>query len=238
MTLDQHLAVVECSSEGRETILKQMDLIDRRHAYPSELSQGERSRAAVARALSTNAALLVMDEPLCHVDPVRKSSYWNVITKRLEEQGTALIFSSHEPETVLGWSSDVVCLHEGKVLHHGKTRALYDGPPSEQTGRLLGPLNWFSQEECLIFLDLPIATRHGLPVRPENITVEATGLNDSSLEIVATHFSGGYSQSIIRHRETGKLCSVTHRSGTAIRAGSLVKLNLIRHDSLSCSEFA
>lgn len=231
LTVQQHLTTVGGEVTAGDQLLQAFDLMDRSKAFPAELSQGERSRVALARALCANAELLVMDEPLSHVDPVRKPGYWNVIAERLERDKTSLIFSSHEPETVLRWSDDVICLHEGRVVHHGDTKTLYHQPPNEQAGQFLGPLNWFTQEECLTLLDLQEASRNGLPVRPEQIELVRADDGTSEVDVVDSHFGGSSSQSVVRHRRTGKTRTVTHRSNLAILPGSLVKLKLIRHDS-------
>ncbi len=228
ITIEQHLLKAQGREKPNTDLLERLDLAQRRKAYPPELSQGERSRVALARALSANADLLVMDEPLSHVDPVRKPHFWSVIEDFLQTTRTSLIFSSHEPEIVLRWSSEVVCVHEGKILFHGSTRSVYSQPPNEQVGQFLGPLNWFSQKECLLLLDLPAASLHGLPVRPEHLEVTASS---SPVELLSTAFCGSYWQSEIRHRETSLRKVICHRSKLAIPAGSLVKLHWIRHDA-------
>jgi iron(III) transport system ATP-binding protein len=231
LTVQQHLITVGGEVTACDQLLQALDLLDRGQAFPAELSQGERSRVALARALCANAELLVMDEPLSHVDPVRKPRYWNVIAEWLDRDKTSLIFSSHEPETVLQWSHDVICLHEGRVVHHGDTKTLYHQPPNEQAGQFLGPLNWFTQEECLMLLDLQEASRNGLPVRPEKIELVCAVDGTSEVDVVGSHFGGSSSQSVVRHRGTGKTRTVTHGSNLAILPGSLVKVKLIRHDS-------
>lgn len=236
LTIEQHIAIVGCEPTIGEQLLKELDIHDRRTAFPSELSQGERSRVALARALCSNAELLVMDEPLSHVDPVRKPGYWNVIDGWLKRENTSLIFSSHEPEIVLRWSDRVICLHEGQVIYDGDTRSLYDKPPTEQAGQFLGPLNWFSQEECFTILDFASASLHGLPVRPEQLELTPVSGDESSstsclLEVVSTQFCGSSTQSLVRNPRSGKIRTLVHQSKVAIPLGSLVKVQLFRHDS-------
>ena len=66
--------------------------------FVEELSAGERSRLSVARALATDAAVLILDEPLVHVDPGRLERYWSVIRDVCRSREMSLVFSSHQPE--------------------------------------------------------------------------------------------------------------------------------------------
>jgi iron(III) transport system ATP-binding protein len=81
LSAEQHLLSVNKSKELADEILSSLDLEHRKAAFPDELSQGERSRLALARALASNADVLLMDEPLSHVDPVRKPGYWDIVTR-------------------------------------------------------------------------------------------------------------------------------------------------------------
>ncbi|MEI7701316.1 MAG: ATP-binding cassette domain-containing protein, partial [Planctomycetia bacterium] len=79
--------------EKVDEILARLDLMHRKSAFPGEISEGERSRLSVARGLVSGARVLLMDEPLAHVDPVRKPGYWKVIRELSAGAGTTLVFS-------------------------------------------------------------------------------------------------------------------------------------------------
>lgn len=218
LTAKQHLEVVadtdskpQSASESRrfskrtDELLHQFDLTHRGQALPAELSQGERSRLALARALATRAHVLLLDEPLSHVDPVRKPSYWNVVRRIVAEENISMIFTSHEPETVLRQAEHVICLHEGAVAFKGSVKTLYDNPPGAFVGAFLGPLNWFSATEAGAFLD----DGSDVGIRPERLQIGAAV--DSGIELVSTPFVGAYCESILRHVATGMRKSVLHQ---------------------------
>src|SRR5436190_3191501 len=75
-TAREHLRIVKKSDEGVDEMLEAFDLTERSDARPSELSDGEQARLSVARALMATVDVLVMDEPLVHVDPARVANYW------------------------------------------------------------------------------------------------------------------------------------------------------------------
>ena len=222
LSAEQHLDVVtgdaarnqksgnetELFSKRSDEILSLFDLTHRRQALPGELSQGERSRLGIARALATRATVLLLDEPLSHVDPVRKPVYWNIIRRNVAEENISMVFVSHEPETVLRHAEHVICLHDGAVVFDGPVRTLYDHPPDAQVGEFLGPLNWFRAEEAAVFLNGD-ATASDVVVRPERLKIRTA--KDSAIQLLSTPFVGAYQESTVRHVESGMTKSVLHQ---------------------------
>lgn len=208
LSAEQHLLSVNKSKELADEILSCLDLDHRKGAFPDELSQGERSRLALARALASNAEVLLMDEPLSHVDPVRKPGYWDVVASLIERSSSSIVFTSHEPETVLRRSDSVICLHEGSVVYQGRTRELYDSPASAFLAEFLGPVNWLTAEELQHF-GIQVDRPNGMAIRPERLSVV---LNTSGeAEYMKCLFDGPYSESLIRSVASGTSRIVKHQ---------------------------
>ena len=222
LTAEQHLDVVDDKvvhgqksgpesgrfSKKSDEFLPLFDLTHRRQALPAELSQGERSRLALARALATRATVLLLDEPLSHVDPVRKPAYWNIVRRIVAEENISMVFTSHEPETVLRHAEHVICLHDGSVVFDGPIRTLYDHPPNAQVGAFLGPLNWFRAEDAWAFLNGD-ATHSDVAIRPEWMQIRTA--KDSAIELLSTPFVGAYQESIVQHVASGMTKSLLHQ---------------------------
>jgi iron(III) transport system ATP-binding protein len=85
-----------------------------------ELSAGERSRLSVARALAAEAEVLVLDEPLVHVDPGRLELFWGIIREACDSRGTSLVFSSHQPEVYSRQAERVIRMELGQVVSGGE----------------------------------------------------------------------------------------------------------------------
>ncbi len=104
----------------------------------------------------------------------------------------------------------MICLHEGRAVFQGRTRDLYQSPPSRHVGEFLGPVNWFDQDEAAIFFSTSEEERSIEPiaVRPERLclTVE----DSSALELVATPFQAAYAESVVKHVASGKSRTVLH----------------------------
>ena len=222
LTVDQHLTCLG-TPESSDKLLRGLDLEHRRTALPAELSLGERSRLALARALVANAEVLVLDEPLSHVDPVRKPAYWSLVREILQEDNVSMVFTSHDPEIVLRHSDRVICLDEGRVVFAGTTSTLYESPPTRETGEFLGPLNWFAPEETSLFLSGRTTPVGSLAIRPEHLILRAD--EASPVELISTPFQSGYAESLVKHVASGRTRTVLHQvPNDAPRSGQRVRL--------------
>ena len=83
------------------------------------LSGGERQRVLLARALAVGAPLLLMDEPLSHVDPPHQAD-WLAIVRRQVARGGTVVSVLHEIALALQ-ADDLLLLRDGRVAHHGPT---------------------------------------------------------------------------------------------------------------------
>ena len=82
-----------------------------------ELSGGERQRVLLARAFAVQAQVLLMDEPLAHLDPPHQAD-WLALVRSLVLQGTTVVSVLHELTMALQ-ADDVVVMTVGRVVHHG-----------------------------------------------------------------------------------------------------------------------
>ena len=189
-TAREHLALAQGHERDIEMLLNAFDFGGRTDARPHELSQGEQSRLAVARALVMNFEVLIMDEPLAHVDPARSGKYWRVIRETLATRGASLVFSTHSPEMVLGEAERVICLEEGRAIHLGAARDLYDAPPTEKLMSFLGTGNWFTPDAAKEWLGMDCPAPFCLG--PERIVIDR---DESGPFIVSSsRFRGSHSE--------------------------------------------
>lgn len=82
-----------------------------------ELSGGERQRVLLARALATQAPVLLMDEPLVNLDPPHQSD-WMATVRRHAAQGGTVVSVLHELGVALQ-SDCLIILQAGQLVHHG-----------------------------------------------------------------------------------------------------------------------
>jgi ABC-2 type transport system ATP-binding protein len=98
-----------------EGLLRLLGLYDHRHAVVSAYSKGMRQKVLVAAALIHNPDVLLLDEPFSGLD-VGTALVLRSLIQELASRGKAVLFSSHELETVERVCSHVVILHRGKVV--------------------------------------------------------------------------------------------------------------------------
>jgi iron complex transport system ATP-binding protein len=87
------------------------------HRRVGTLSAGEQQRVQLARALATDASVLLMDEPVAHLDPAHQFD-WRALMVSLVAQGRTLVTVLHDINLALA-ADHVLVLHQGCVIHHG-----------------------------------------------------------------------------------------------------------------------
>ena len=225
-----HIELVQAEADGNtgktDKLLADFDLSSRQDAFPSELSHGEQSRVAVARCLASNAAVLIMDEPLSHIDPVRRPEYWEIIQQHVETAGPSLVFSTHEPEAALMLSENVICLENGKDVYSGATADLYHSPPDEKSGRFLGPLNSIPVE----FTQSNLAddqAAEAILIRPEYVSLIPAAAGP--LKVVRSKQTGLACHTILVHSDSELQGTLIHgATETPLAVGDHVRLSLCR----------
>jgi len=168
LTVQEHLEVVRPSGATLTVSewLGQFRLQSLSAVRPDELSEGERSRLSVLRALAAEADAVLLDEPLAHVDPVYRDADWKTVMTRAGQFCHTVVFATHDPAMVRGFADRVVCLDRGQVAFTGAIHELLYSPPNPETAWLLGPCNWLDGR---LRNWLPDADRDWVCLRPEEI---------------------------------------------------------------------
>jgi putative ABC transport system ATP-binding protein len=102
--------------------LEAVGLSDRKSHLPSELSGGQQQRVAVARAIATNPALILADEPTGNLDSASTIDVLAVF-ERLHSEGRTVVLITHEDE-VARRASRIIRLRDGEILDDVRTRPL------------------------------------------------------------------------------------------------------------------
>lgn len=220
-TCREHLEFVGAPREKSAALLAALDLREKADARPEALSPGEQSLIAVARALASPSEVLVLDEPLVHVDPVRVGKYWQVVRDHLAATGASLVLATHDPGTAIGEAREVICLRGGRVLFTGATAQLYAEPPDEELMNFLGPGNWLTPEEARRWLRLSLPATRCL--RPEQLTIAP--VSGGPLQVEASRYRGGCAEVELRHVPSHAKRTFFHRpSRDELAPGAYVQL--------------
>jgi branched-chain amino acid transport system ATP-binding protein len=111
-------------------------LAARRRALAYQLSGGEQQMLAIARALTTNPALLLLDEPLEGLAPTVVEELTGAIRRATAEEGTAFILVEQHVEIALAMTDTALVLERGTVAHRAASRDLLQDPAALE--RLVG----------------------------------------------------------------------------------------------------
>jgi oligopeptide/dipeptide ABC transporter ATP-binding protein len=109
-------------------------LLDR---YPAQLSGGQLQRVCIARALATEPDLLVLDEPTSSLDVSVRADILGLLDRLRRETGVAMLFISHDIESVQAVCDRVVVLYLGCELESGPIRQVLEQPAHPYTQALL-----------------------------------------------------------------------------------------------------
>jgi phospholipid/cholesterol/gamma-HCH transport system ATP-binding protein len=129
--------------------LARMDLVDVEKKYPSQLSGGMKKRVAMARALVTDPAIVLFDEPTTGLDPIRKRAAHSMISEYQRTFGFTGVMVSHDIPDVFHISQRIAMLDSGRIIFQGSPQEIQNsakpvvqqfirgqnGPMTEDPGR-------------------------------------------------------------------------------------------------------
>ena len=144
-TIVEHLRVQGWPrAEARERAVQVLSLAGLSEAfsgrYPHEVSGGQRQRAVIARAVSTDPAFIVADEPVSALDVSTRAQIMNLLRELQRRSGLTMLFISHDLSIVAHMCREVAVMYLGQVVEYAPRDSLFRTPLHPYTAALLSAI--------------------------------------------------------------------------------------------------
>lgn len=117
----------EAQNQKAESLLAEFNLERVRKTRGDLLSGGERRRTEMARALATDPAFMLLDEPFAGVDPIAVEDIQKIIFA-LKRRNIGVLITDHNVQETLSITDQATLLFEGKILRQGSTEDMAQDP--------------------------------------------------------------------------------------------------------------
>jgi phospholipid/cholesterol/gamma-HCH transport system ATP-binding protein len=107
-----------------EGLLRMVDLLDYKDAYPSDLSTGHKRAVAIARALAAQPECILYDEPTTMVDPIMGDHLGNLMLRLRTQLKLTAVVVTHDLDLMRKVADHVVVLYEGHAIYFGPVAGL------------------------------------------------------------------------------------------------------------------
>ncbi|KKT35866.1 MAG: Cell division ATP-binding protein FtsE [Parcubacteria group bacterium GW2011_GWA2_44_12] len=97
-------------------LLRVVDIEDKAHRFPHQISGGEKQRVAIARSLAHKPKLIIADEPTGNLDSINARGIIELL-KKINNLGTTILMVTHDREIVNSQKMRVVTLDEGTIVN-------------------------------------------------------------------------------------------------------------------------
>jgi ABC-type sugar transport system ATPase subunit len=139
------LKILHLKQEEQIKLLKELvqifELKHILHKKAIEISGGEQQRLAIARAIATKPAFLLLDEPFSHLNQALKIKIENYLRCLKKERKMALILVTHDGLEALSWADEIIYLKNTTIQRRDTPKNFYENPSNLEEGRFFGALN-------------------------------------------------------------------------------------------------
>ncbi|HUE84188.1 MAG TPA: ABC transporter ATP-binding protein [Pyrinomonadaceae bacterium] len=102
-----------------QQVLHETDLEELSHRFLNELSGGERQRAVLARALATEAGVLLLDEPTANLDLAHQAALLMLVRSRCDTRAASAVVVTHDINLAAEFANRIILMKEGRLIASG-----------------------------------------------------------------------------------------------------------------------
>ncbi|MDC1375534.1 glycine betaine/L-proline ABC transporter ATP-binding protein [bacterium] len=139
--------------------------------YPGQLSGGMQQRVGLARALATDAEILLMDEAFSALDPLIRSEMQNILLDLQNELQKTIIFITHDLDEALKIGDRIAILRDGSMIQDGDPQEIIMNPADDYVSDFIKDINRARVIEAKSIMT-PTNTKSTGPVVQEKMVLE------------------------------------------------------------------
>lgn len=121
--------------------LEMVELIGIEGQYPKQLSGGMQQRVGLARALVTDADILLMDEPFSALDPLIRSQMQQQMIELKKRINKTILFITHDLDEALKIGDTIAIMKDGKLIQVGSPDEIVNNPADDYVGAFVQNIN-------------------------------------------------------------------------------------------------
>ena len=167
MTVSENISFVAINQDSVEENIKRFQLQGLENSYPAQLSGGQQQRVAFARILSSNAELLLLDEPFSALDSYLKWQLELEMAEVFKSYGNTALLVSHDRGEAFRMSDKVAVMNRGTIESMDAKHKLFSNPKTLSATLLTGCKNISTAH---IENNLVVADEWQLTFKPLNLT--------------------------------------------------------------------
>jgi peptide/nickel transport system ATP-binding protein len=139
------------AGEKEQQLLELLDAVELPeeylYKYPASLGGGEKQMLAIARAISTNPSMIVLDEPTSSLDVSVQAKIINMLLKIQKQRNLSYLFITHDLSLMRNMATRVAIMYLGKIAEIAPTDTFFKRPLHPYTQMLLSAIPVVSAEE-------------------------------------------------------------------------------------------
>lgn len=124
--------------------------------YPCELSGGQQQRIGVARALSTNPDIILMDEPFSALDPISRGQLQDQMYDLQQELKKTIIFVTHDMDEAIKLGDRICIMNGGDILQFDTPEEILKNPANDFVKEFIGKNRIWQEPEFIKAKDIMI----------------------------------------------------------------------------------
>lgn len=154
--------------------IERVGLVGFEKRYPNELSGGMQQRVGLARALSNNASILLMDEAYSALDPLIRTDMQTMLLELQSELRKTIVFITHDLDEALRLGDRIAILRDGSIVQQGDSQDILLNPADDYIARFVKDVNRgrFIKVDAVIDR-APFSVEQSLPKLKSGTTLEA-----------------------------------------------------------------